>query len=444
MDYDGITFDVDFDTGATPMLNTNIADIGPKVAAVRGTDDGDPQLSDIAECDLIIKGKWGNNSAITGITAPSTRIGSRSNQKAIVRNGDDVHIIFEYDAGADTELRFISSDDSGVSFGSSVLIKSIANTVVYEYPTVAMNDDYIWVAWKENNDVRFARSTNGGSSFDADYSLPPVTVNGDHAPSISYNTNSGNLFVVFADEDGSGNGIITLYMSENNGAGFTHQASTITGNTAGTNYADIASASNGYIFAGWIDERNSANGDVYYAMSSDGGSSFGINRQVNLDYSQNGVADLSMDIGSNNEAYFSWLDYRTLNWRIYFAKTSYSGVVVLENVNVAPSLAQRHRNPQIYVNDYGRIYISFTYDTGAGHKIMITSADYAGGNFLQPASQLNDGVTASTSIPLCDLSGRIHTTGLADEIFIVWTDFANGESGDFGDCFGQRFLWEGY
>ena len=444
IDYDGITFDVDFDTGAIPTLNTNIADVGPKVVAVRGTDDGDPQLSDIPECNLIIRGKWGSNSAITGITAPSTRIGSRSNQKAVIRNGNDVHVIFENDAGTNTELRLISSDDGGVSFGSSVLIKSIANTVVYEYPTVAMNGDYIWVAWKEDNGVRFARSTNGGSSFDADYLLPPVTVNGDHAPSISYNSYSGNLFVVFADENGSGNGIITLYKSENNGAGFTHQASTVTDTTADTNYADIASASNGDIFVGWIDERYSANGDAYYAMSDDGGSSFGINRQVNLDYSQNGVAEMSMDIGTDNEAYFSWLDYRTLNWRTYFAKTSFGGMCVLENVNVSPSLVQRHRNPQIYVNDFGRIYISFTYDTGAGHKIIITSADYAGGNFTQPASQLNDTVTASTSIPLCDLSGRIHETGLADEVFVVWTDFANGESGDFGDCFGQRFLWEAY
>ena len=442
--YDGIDFNVNVDTGTIATLNTSLTNVGAYRMAVRGSDDSDPILSGIAACDVIIEGKWSNNLDVSDQTPPSTRIGSRSNQKAVVRDGYTVHVIYEYDTGSATELRLASSSNGGGSFDPSILIKSIPNAVAFESPTLCMNGSYVWAAWKEDNDVRFARSTDDGVSFESDYSLPPVNTTGDHIPSISFDSTSGNLFAVFADEDGSSNGILTLYKSINDGSSFVLQSPTITDNTADTNKADISCASNGDIFVSWIDERNSINGDAFYSLSNDSGGSFGVNRQLNLDYSFNGVDDLSMVTGQDNEAYFTWIDNRSGFLRAYFAKTLSGGAGVAQNVNVAPAFLNAHRNPQIFVNDFGRIYISFDYAAAAGHKIMLSSADYAGGSFDVSPIVMNDIVTSSVASPNCDLAGSIHPTGLADDVLVVWTDFSNGESSGFGDVFAQHLLWGAY
>ncbi|MBU1023602.1 hypothetical protein KKB99_04850, partial [bacterium] len=101
--YDGMAFNVDHDTGSSATLNTSLSNVGAYVMAVRGSDNSDPILSGIATCNVIIEGKWGNNLEISDQPPPSTRIGSRSSQKAVVREGNTVHVIYEYNAGSATE-----------------------------------------------------------------------------------------------------------------------------------------------------------------------------------------------------------------------------------------------------------------------------------------------------------------------------------------------------
>lgn len=443
-DYDGVTFDIDKVTGTNPALATSFTQTGPRVIAVRATDNGSPAKKGIATCDIAIEGKWGSNVTVSDNTPPSVKFDSHSNQTPVASDENGVYAVYLYDTGSETEIRFAKSVDYGVSFGPTVLIDYEPASVVVESPTIEVSGSYIWVAWKEDNDVRFARSANSGGSFDADISLSPVSTAGDHIPSIACDPTTGNVYVAFADKDGSSNGIITFTKSTDHGASFTPSASIVTSSTAETSEVNVGVSLVDTVFIGWVDDRNSANGDIYYARSTNAGDSFGTNRRVNLDYSNAGAESLTMDIGPDNEVYFAWRDKREGSWKIYFANTTTSGSGVLLNSNATPIIPQVPLNPHIYVNDHGRIYIAFDGLDGALDKIMITSADYAGANFDPIPVQLNDVTTSSSVRPMLGLAGSVMASGIADDVIVVWTDFENGESGGYGDCYSQRYLGHAY
>jgi hypothetical protein len=443
-DYDGVAFNVDKSTGATPLLATSFAQIGSRVIAVRATDNGSPAKKGIATCNIAIEGKWGNNVVVTDNTPPSVKFGSHSSQTPVAGDENGLYMIYLFNTGSETEIRLAKSLDSGITFEPTVIIDFEPVSVVVESPTIEISGNYIWTAWKEDNDVRLARSINSGSSFEPDISLSPVSTAGDHIPSIACDPVSGNIYVAFADKDGSANGIITLTKSTDNGASFTPSASIVTSSTAATSEANVKVSSTGTVFVGWVDDRNSANGDIYYARSTNAGDSFGTNRRVNLDYSNAGSESLSMDIGPDNEVYFAWRDKRESSWKIYFANTTTLGTGVLFNSNATPIIPQIPLNPHIYVNDHCRIYIAFDGLDGTSDRIMITSADYAGANFDLVPAQLNDAITSSIVRPMLGLTGNLLPSGIADNVIAVWTDFENGESGGFGDCYSQRYLCHAY
>jgi hypothetical protein len=440
LDYDGSTFDVDTITGTTPALATSFAQVGPRVIAVRATDNGSPAKKGIATCSIAIEGKWDGNVTVTDNTPPSVKFNSSPNQTPVASDENGVYAVYLYNTGPNTEIRLAKSSDCGVTFEPTVLIDYETSAVAVESPTIEVSGSYIWVAWKEDNDVRFARSTDSGTSFDPDISLSPVSTAGDHIPSIAYDQGGANLYVAFADKDGSANGIITLTKSTDYGASFTPSTSTVTSSTAAVSEVSVDVSSTGTVFTGWVDDRNSANGDIYFAKSTNGGSSFGVNRRVNLDYSNAGAESLTMDIGADNEVYFAWRDKREGSWKIYFAVTTTSGSGVLLNTNATPIIPQVPMNPHIYVNDHNRIYIAFDGLDGSSDKIMITSADYAGANFEPIPVELNDVLTSGSARPMLGLAGYILPSGIADDVIVVWTDFENGESGGYGDCYSQRYL----
>lgn len=442
LNYDGSDFVPSGTTGQPVTLN--FPDVGERTIACRATDNGDPQRSGIASAKLVVKGKLGSNVNASDITPPAVKIGSMSNQKAILRENDTLYLLFEAKTGTDKEFRLARSIDNGVSFDSSVLVTSEPLATPMEYPTLCVYGNYVWVAWSEDNDVEFARSTNSGASFDTEISLGTLADSPDHIPSMAIDPLSEELFVAYADNDGSGNGIINLKVSTDLGANFDPTGSYVTDDTASTSRADIAIAPDGRLYAAWIDQRNTVNGDVFFAMSTDGGDDFSSNSQVNLDYSMNGVDDLCLATGFNNEGYFAWRDYRSGAWDIYFATTVGSGGGVLENVNVTPILSLSASNPQLFINDPGKIYASFMAYTGSGYKTCFVIADYAGAFFTFVPYEANDITTATASSPLCDISGAIMPNGFADDLYLTWTDFRNGESSGFGDIMGQRYLFNSY
>ena len=73
----------------------------------------------------------------------------------------------------------------------------------------------------------------------------------------------------------------------------------------------------------WQDERN-GNWDIYFAMSADGGASFGSDVKVNDDAGDAGQYSPAIALDGAGDAYVVWADNRNdQNWDIYFAKSTY-------------------------------------------------------------------------------------------------------------------------
>lgn len=70
----------------------------------------------------------------------------------------------------------------------------------------------------------------------------------------------------------------------------------------------IAIDTNGNVYIVWYDKRN-GNDDIYFAKSTDGGSSFGTNIRVDDDLSASGQYAPSIAADANLNVYVTWFDH---------------------------------------------------------------------------------------------------------------------------------------
>jgi hypothetical protein len=136
-----------------------------------------------------------------------------------------------------------------------------------------------------------AKSMNGGVSFTAPAAVTPLfndltfssTYRKNSFASIAVSPLNGNLYMIYADQP-SANSQVEYSMSTNGGKTFSG-ASPINDNSAGQRFFPaLAVDGSGNLHASWFDTRNSPSNtalyDVYATFSKDGGATFATNARV--------------------------------------------------------------------------------------------------------------------------------------------------------------------
>ena len=205
-------------------------------------------------------------------------------QHLIACRGDTVYLVWRDDRVGYSRVYFARSNDAGQHFLPNVCVDRAAG----EFPSLALDDSgTIHVSWMNGNSsdgcfTYYAKSTDGGQNFltpmracDSLHMTQPAW------PSIAVSKSGRYVYVVRSEawrDPGGGQSTyqIKLSRSTDGGATFLTPDTRVCPDTTMNHYnPTIAVFNDTIVLAAWSRNEDSVNGyNVYFARSTDGGSSF--------------------------------------------------------------------------------------------------------------------------------------------------------------------------
>jgi hypothetical protein len=243
---------------------------------------------------------------------------------------------FQYDK--DTYLS--RSTDGGVTFQPAVRVNDDFDTTRQWDPVVTCDNSgqNVYVAWQDFRDigyganVYFARSTDYGQTFEANYCVNDTTTTGNSKqgdPSIYFK--NGIIYLAWRDERDDH----TIYFNKSTDGGLSFGVDTkVRDDTTGAGlHPSICADDSGRVYVVWFDTRTytSTGYDIYFSYSDDGGASFQADVRVNDLLGITNAWDWDPSVCANNARVFvSWQSDRNDgpggNPDIYFASGAYMGI----------------------------------------------------------------------------------------------------------------------
>ena len=181
----------------------------------------------------------------------------------------------------------------------------------------------------------------------------------------------------------------------------------------------------------WNDFRSGGLPNIYFAMSTDGGESFGTSVMVNDPLpGGRGTGSPTVCIGTDGTIYVAWYDNRTgtggmSSFRIYMSKSVNGGETFSTDTPVWDSSVNANFFPGIAVDSEERIIVSFYDGTNPFFHIYCAVSIDGGLSFQYPVivDDTGSGNPNSQTIGI----------GPNDEIYIAWHDNRNGNYDIFFD-----------
>jgi hypothetical protein len=241
---------------------------------------------------------------------------------AVSPAGDKVYLAWQEMTGGESYIKFARSQNSGTSF------EAPSDLSPGFYPAVALGptgEIYVaWMDWDYENSswlIYAAKSADGGKSFSYPIKLhanvPLYTM--QMYPSLAVHPD-GSLVVSWSEWRGSAS---TIYLAKSvNAMTDFGPAAAVSDAPAGTEHgvSSVAVDASGDISAAWSDNR-SGTSQVYLAKSSNGGQSFGagtLASQVQSVGHQNNLPALTVDAQGNAYILWSSADLETYIPEVYF------------------------------------------------------------------------------------------------------------------------------
>jgi len=244
-------------------------------------------------------------------------------------------------------------------------------------PTVTVGPEgQVYVAWVDcltdqdcstaNPDIYFAKSTDGGQTFDA-----RVLVSDDgpgafaNAPKIATDQD-GTIYIVWHDDRTTtpGDDSWDVYLSKSIDGGQTFSPSVRVSEHIANTYQyepDLAVTPTGTVYVSWQryyfdDQLQQWDYDVYVAVSLDGGASFGTNIKVSDGESYQYKSTIG--VGPSGNVYVAWTDSRADGaGDIYLARSTNGGVTFSPNIRVNSYTADSQTYPELAIDGDEVVYV---------------------------------------------------------------------------------------
>ena len=278
--------------------------------------------------------------------------------------GNNVYVVWQDYVGQKSNVYFKRSIDGGASFEADAI--KLSNSLHFANdPQIAAYGNNVYVIWQDNaattegKNTLFIKSNDGGNTFGNVVNLSnnknnngnPTNTNVSYPRVAAY---SNNVYVTW-------NGYSSDYNTKT-GKGFKmHHIFFRASNDDGINFGEtiefnhdmsspssslqIAAASNTALYFLWDNYNNlSANSDILFKKSIDGGNTFG--NVVNLSNTDGDSKNPDIAVGpssvwlsgskKNNIVFVLWEDDSAINWEIFLAKSidggnTFGNVVNLSN-----------------------------------------------------------------------------------------------------------------
>ncbi len=333
-----------------------------------------------------------------------------------------------------TDIYFARSTDGGQSFDPVVLV-SDDGTFFANAPKIAADSSgNLYVVWHDNRagadswDVYLSRSVNGGESF-----LPSVQVNDyisgvdQYEPDLALDS-SGNIYVswnrYYYDEDLQQYDY-DVYMSKSTDEGATFGPNVKVNDGSDWQYKSSIKVGNSNVYVTWTDRRNEGISDVYFAKSTDGGDSFSANVQVNH-YTEQSQGYPEMALDEDEVIYIVWNDSRNLykkNGRdVFMARSLDKGDSFEPEIKINDAkipAAFEYFYPTITAWGKGHVAVAWEDKREGTYDVYLTRSDNGGSSF-RPSWRLNSAEKGSQSVPDIVMDAMGH-------VHCTWRDERSGD-----------------
>jgi hypothetical protein len=244
----------------------------------------------------------------------------------------------------------------------------------------------------DNSDIYCARSTDGGATFLTEVRVDDTGSDSSwqQMPSIGCTRSGDTVYVAWYDGRHGNTTQYDIYFSRSIDQGQTFEPNIIVNDTAGMAPSSQRDPSLwvsnfGFVYIVWQDGREE-HYHIFFDKSTDGGLSFDLDVQVSDDSVPS--VDPSVAVDDSERVYVAWQDARNFystGYDIYFSFSSDSGSTFSSDVQVNDLLGvidAWDQNANVCVNNTGKVFVAWDTDrnhTGGDYEdIYCASGTYVG------------------------------------------------------------------
>lgn len=219
-------------------------------------------------------------------------------------------------------------------------------------PQMAVSGNDVYIVWVAPQGIMFAKSADGGKDFSAPVKLADFPADRSIAPNPRISAYDNNVYIVYT----TGKDVF-LVRSSNSGSSFSGSVNVskmnIEEGSAAAVLDPVISVAGNRIYVAWAAVSFDW-GEIFFARSSDGGSSFGEHKNVSNNPETSGQSRIA---SSGSGVYLTWIDVDGDVNHISFARSTDGGANFETTTNISSNESPNHSvDPQIAAGD-NAVYI---------------------------------------------------------------------------------------
>ena len=327
--------------------------------------------------------------------------------------GKGIHVVWYDKTPGNSEVFYKRSTDSGSTWLAPARLTWNAGRSIY--PEIAADSGTgIHVAWSDDTpmdaEIFYKRSTDSGSTWSTPTRLTWKPGFDSH---IAITTSSGNKVHVVWAHDGLSANFDIYYKRSTDGGSSWLAPIRLTWNSGYSFYPSIAAEPSFYLYVVWQDDT-SGNDEIYFKPSTNGGTSW--SSATRLTWNSGLSKDPRVAVDSSSRVHVVWIDNTTGNTEVYYKRSNNFGGTWSAPTRLTWTSANTYV-PTIAADSGNGIHIVYRDDSPGEAEIFYKSSP-------------NYGLTWSGNTRLTWNSGGsifpIIAVDPADNIHVVWEDLTPG------------------
>ncbi|UCD18819.1 MAG: T9SS type A sorting domain-containing protein [candidate division WOR-3 bacterium] len=262
---------------------------------------------------------------------------SNNNAWCVAAHEDTVHVVWYDNRDGNYEIYYKRSEDGGATWGADMRLTNDPGLSCM--PSVAVSGSEVHVVWEDDRtqdpEVYHKRSTDGGVTWGSDVLV--TTVAGSQGmPSVA--VFGGGIHVTWTDVTLMGNS--EIYYGCSTDVGTTWGTPFRISNATGFSTSSSIAAHESDIHIAWHDSRFGWwNNEIYYRCSLDGGTTWGLETRLTEDTTFSNVPSIAV---SGNNVHVVWEEMRDGNFEIYHKRSTNGGQDWTSDARLTTNTADSH------------------------------------------------------------------------------------------------------
>ncbi len=282
----------------------------------------------------------------------------QSRPELAVEPDGTVHVVWEDYRNNNWDIYYASSTDGGLSYSANLLVTTVNSTDWQNNPSVDVDSSgTVHVVWEDDRDgnwsIYYANSLDG---FSTNTKVSEDTLPGNQWSAAVRVGDTGTIHVGWE-------GASDIYYAKSTDGGTSFGSSVLINDDGGNTTqgkVTMAVEAGGILHLAWEDTRL-GDSDIFYARSADDGNTFGPNVRINDDSSAEGQGTPSLAVEVGEFVHVAWSDARDGGWDIYYAASFDRGVTFLPNMKVNDDMMVKYwqTRPSVAAEDGGYFHVAW-------------------------------------------------------------------------------------